>query len=352
MIWRCHTHVGLSSFIEVFEDEHCVKSLALHGAEISASAALLRWNTAELKVNITSRCGLTSVHSVIFGVSICEQLLGYQVTFSFVPIKVQFRVVSCRWFTFNFHLVAAVVFTSRIIQTGSWVHFDWIFLCDPPLFLLLFLFFFSPNLDVEELRWRKTHGLSKQFRVHCKLLQLGLCEIPAYHLTASQLCSANAAEMLFVHSSVALLRHALFQRKRLRRIYICILHSWAEILPVHKVCNNRCGTSSKAFPLLFTQSSCLRRRLVMWLRVVWLFALQTSPNSDVYLTCEQRSWTHSFYHDATGASTNDTGRWFLIECRPRGSRRSRDQLVHFESRLYERKCNSLESHKWDFPTMR
>lgn len=49
------------------------------------------------------------------------------------------------------------------------------------------------------------HCLSKQFRVHCKISQLCLCKIPVYPLTGSQLCCANAAEMVCVRSSCLLL---------------------------------------------------------------------------------------------------------------------------------------------------
>lgn len=80
-----------------------------------------------------------------------EQLLGYQMTVSFVPIRVQFRVVSCSWLRLNFHLVTAALFTQRITETGSFGRFDWVFLCDPPLFLLSLFPPRPPNLDTEEL---------------------------------------------------------------------------------------------------------------------------------------------------------------------------------------------------------
>lgn len=79
----------------------------------------------------------------MFGFLMREQLLCYRMTLSFVPIKVQFQVVSCRWWRLNFHFVTAVLFTERITGTGSLGHFDGVFLRDPSLFLLLF--FFKPG---------------------------------------------------------------------------------------------------------------------------------------------------------------------------------------------------------------
>lgn len=111
-------------------------SSAIQPAIVASMVFWWDWNTAELRANIASCCGLPSAHFVMFGLLMREQLLGYQMTVSFVPIRVQFRVVSCSWLRLNFHLVTAALFTQRITETGSFGRFDWVFLCDPPLFLL------------------------------------------------------------------------------------------------------------------------------------------------------------------------------------------------------------------------
>lgn len=197
-----------------------------------------------------------------------EQLLGYQMTVSFVPIRVQFRVVSCSWLRLNFHLVTAALFTQRITETGSFGRFDWVFLCDPPLFLLS-LFPPAPLKPGHRgaLQWRKTHGLSKQFRVHCKISQLCLCKIPVYPLTASQLCSANAGEMVCVRSSRLPLafKGNVWATER----YLCFYVHGLKFSQSAKCVMIDVAHHLKCFHCLcsceFAQSRCLSSRLVLTL---------------------------------------------------------------------------------------